>query len=178
LSRDQGSRLALSLGSNSGPRRELLEGAAGDLAELLELTEPRLSGLFETEPWGGASGPAFLNCVLAGRTPLEPRQVLEVCRRVEVAAGSRVRKAGAPRRLDVDLLCMEDAVSSPPDLELPHPRMHLRRFVLVPLSQVWDGEVPGLGVSPERLLEDTGDSAEAVELQPPPPGATSWKGGE
>lgn len=179
MSRDQGSRLALSLGSNSGPRRELLEEAASELAESLELAGLRLSGLFETEPWGGASGPAYLNCVLAGRSNLGPMEVLRACRSVEVAAGSRVRKAGAPRRLDVDLLCMEDAASRPPDLELPHPRMHLRRFVLLPLAQVWDGEVPGLGETPQRLLEGAADSAAAVELKPPPPaGATAWKEGE
>ncbi|MFO7949045.1 MAG: 2-amino-4-hydroxy-6-hydroxymethyldihydropteridine diphosphokinase [Candidatus Fermentibacteraceae bacterium] len=179
MSRDEGGRLALSLGSNSGPRRELLEAAAGELAESLELAGLRLSGLFETEPWGGASGPAYLNCVLTGRTRLGPMKVLQACRRVEAAAGSRVRKAGAPRRLDVDVLCMEDAASSPPDLELPHPRMHLRRFVLLPLAQVWDGEVPGLGETPQRLLEGAADSGEAVELKPPPPpGATAWREGE
>ena len=174
-----GSRLALSLGSNSGPRRELLEAAVGELAEFLELDGTRLSGLFDTEPWGGASGPAYFNCVLTGRTRLGPMEVLQACRRVEAAAGSRVRKAGAPRRLDVDLLCMEGAVSSPPDLELPHPRMHLRRFVLIPLSQVWVGEVPGLGANPERLLKKIADSGSVVELQPPPSvGATAWKEGE
>lgn len=179
MSRDQGSRLALSLGSNSGPRREMLAAAAGELAQSLELAGLRLSGLFETEPWAGAPGPAYLNCVLTGRTRLGPMEVLRACRRAEVAAGSRVRKAGAPRRLDVDLLCMEDAASRPPDLELPHPRMHLRRFVLLPLAQVWNGEVPGLGQTPELLLEGTADSGAAVELQPPPqPGATAWWEGE
>jgi len=176
LIRDEGSRLALSLGSNSGPRQELLEAAAGELAESLEMDGLRLSGLFETEPWGGASGPAYLNCVLAGSTRLGPMKVLRACRSVEAAAGSPVRKAGAPRRLDVDVLCMEDAASSPPDLELPHPRMHLRRFVLLPLAQVWDGEVPGLGATPQSLLEEASDPGSAVELKPPPPGgATAWE---
>jgi 2-amino-4-hydroxy-6-hydroxymethyldihydropteridine diphosphokinase len=168
--------LGISLGSNAGPRRDLLEGAAGYIAETLDLTETRLSGLFETEPWGTAEGPRFLNCVLVGRTGRGPTEVLEACRSAESRAGSPTRKGGGARRLDADVLFLEGAESAPPALRLPHPRMHRRRFVLVPLSQVWDGEVPGLGADPDRLLEEAADPGSVVELKPPPSaGATAWK---
>lgn len=169
----------LSLGANQGPRKPTLESAAAMLSRSLRLTGRRLSGLFESDPWGRAEGPSFLNCVIVGRTPLAPREALERCRDAERSAGSAVRKGGGARRLDVDMLFMEGESLSGPELELPHPRMHLRGFVLVPLSQVWSRPVPGLGETPDQLLETLDDGCRVEERAPrPPEGSTRWEDGD
>lgn len=168
----------LSLGANVGPRRRTLESAAAALAGSLELAEWRLSGLYRTEPWGAVDGPEFLNCAMVGRTPLKAREVLDRCREAERSAGSAVRKDGGARRLDVDMLFMEGVITDDAQLTLPHPRMHLRRFVLAPLAAIWNRPVPGLGAAPQRLLADLQDDCGVWRVAPEPlEGHAEWRDG-
>lgn len=135
----------------------------------------RLSSIFETDPWGTVEGGRFLNCVLAGFFHGSPELLLSICREVELLAGSPVDKQGAARILDIDILCMDGIVRSYPPPVLPHPRLTLRRFVLEPLSEVWHGEVPGLGATPAALLLDCPDRSDLRSVEPQPPaGSLRW----
>lgn len=96
----------------------------------------RRSSLYETEPVGVLDQPWFLNAVVEGETALSPEALLQACRATEIDAGrERVVRFG-PRTLDIDVLWYDGRVVDLPDLQIPHPRMHERRFVLVPLTEI------------------------------------------
>lgn len=125
-------RAFLGLGSNLGDRVAHLQEAVAGLPDLVA-TSP----VYETDPVGGPEDQgAYLNLVAELRTDLTPRDLLEVCRRLEAAAG-RVREVRwGPRTLDVDVLLVEGAEVHDADLEVPHPRLWERRFVLAPLADL------------------------------------------
>ena len=126
-------RAFLSLGSNIGDRRGHL--AAG--VEIVAANEPfRLSSVYETEPVGGVEQDLYWNVVLELRTDASARDLLNRARRAEEARG-RVREIRwGPRTLDVDVLLVGEERSDDPEIEVPHPRMYERSFVLVPLHEL------------------------------------------
>jgi len=131
-------RAFLGLGSNLGDRRSYLRGAVESLGNEVVA----VSSLFETEPVGGPDQGAFLNLVVELETDRSPHELLAECRRLEEAA-ERVRiERWGPRTLDVDVLLIEGVTVDEPDLQVPHPRMHERRFVLAPLAQLAPDLVP------------------------------------
>ncbi|MFQ5848189.1 MAG: 2-amino-4-hydroxy-6-hydroxymethyldihydropteridine diphosphokinase [Candidatus Methylomirabilales bacterium] len=146
-------RAYLGLGANLGDRRGELERALSLLICHPEIQLVRISSLYETEPVEVA-GEWFFNSVVEVETSFSPRAVLEILLQVEEACGRpRLRRRGAARRMDIDLLLFGSQVIRTPDLEVPHPRMHLRRFVLVPLAELDPGLLhPGLGASIGDLL--------------------------
>jgi len=140
-------RAFLGLGSNLGDRRSYLRGAVESLGEEVVA----VSSLFETEPVGGPDQGPFLNLVVELETERSPRDLLAECRRLEQEA-ERVRvERWGPRTLDVDVLWIDGVTVDEPDLQVPHPRMFERRFVLAPLGQLapdlvpagWEGEAVG-----------------------------------
>ncbi len=134
-------RAYLGLGSNLGDRRANLRAAVAALPDLVAV-----SPVYETEPMGGPPGQSpYLNLVVALETDLSPRQLLEVANRLEEAAGRVRTEPDGPRTLDVDVLLVGDLTLPEADLVVPHPRMWQRRFVLVPLADLADGEVRKLG---------------------------------
>lgn len=111
------------------------------------------SSLWETAPVGGPPQGDFLNAVAVLHTVLGPRPLLDGCLEIERSAGRERRERWGPRVLDLDLLLYSDAVIAAPGLQVPHPRMLDRRFVLAPLAEAWPGAViPGHGPV-EELLE-------------------------
>lgn len=125
-------RAFLGLGSNLGDREQHLRRAVAALSDV-----HAVSSLYETDPVGGPDdqGP-YLNVVVELRTDRSPRELLEVCRRLEAAA-ARVRTVRwGPRTLDVDVLLVGDLTVDDADLQVPHPRMWERRFVLAPLHEL------------------------------------------
>ena len=101
--------------------------------------------VYETEPVGGPDGqPPYLNLVVELSTDLSPRRLLEVAHELEAAAGRERAERFGPRTLDVDILLVGDEVVDEPDLTVPHPRMHERRFVLVPLADLAPDLLAGL----------------------------------
>jgi len=130
-------RAFLGLGSNLGDRRALLRGAVDALDDVVA-TSP----VYETEPVGGPEQGAFLNVVVELDTDLDARRLLEVCRRLEDAAGRVRTERWGPRTLDVDVLWVDGEVVDDPDLQVPHPRMWERRFVLAPLADLAPDIVP------------------------------------
>ena len=128
----------LSLGSNLGDRLRLIQEAVAALTvEAGPVTA--LSSLYETEPWGFSSPHRFLNVALALETTLSPETLLAVTQHIERDLGRTHKSVDgryADRTIDIDLLLVGDAVLDTPALTLPHPRLHLRRFVLEPLCEI------------------------------------------
>ena len=125
-------RAFLGLGSNVGDRARFLRDAIATLGESVRA----VSDVYETEPMGGPAQGPYLNVVVELDTEMSPRGLLGLCHRLEGAA-DRVRTVRwGPRTLDVDVLWMDGVELSGPDLEIPHPRMWRRRFVLAPLAEL------------------------------------------
>ena len=143
-------RVALLIGGNQGDRRRLIEQATVLIQERIG-TVAALSSLYETAPWGEFETERtenFLNRALLVETPLSPHEVLHEALSIEAELG-RVRDANShlspptshlrkyrSRPMDIDLIFFNDEVIDTPDLTIPHPRMHLRRFVLEPLAEI------------------------------------------
>lgn len=152
-------RAYLGLGSNLGDRETNLQAAC----EALDWGPVRLlrcSKRYETEPVGGPDGqPWFLNQVCEVETRMSPEELLERCLAIETALGRRreQEQRWGPRVIDVDLLLFGDLTRDSPTLTLPHPRLAVRAFVLIPLAEL-DPEisVPGMG-RVDALLKRCGD---------------------
>jgi len=154
-------RAVLSLGSNLGDRAAHLRGAVAGLGDAVLAVSP----VHETPPWGDPDQPSYLNAVVLVRAPdVDAYGWLARARALEQAAG-RVRdpeRRFGPRTLDVDVIAVwtEDGapvLSADPELTLPHPRAHLRAFVLEPWLEVDpDAELPGHG----RIRDLTGQNGE------------------
>lgn len=131
-------RAFLAIGSNLGDREALLRQAVASMPDVVAV-----SPVYETAPVGGPGeqGP-YLNAVVELDTALTPRQLLELGQRLETDA-ERVRvERWGPRTLDVDVLLVGDLTVDEPDLQVPHPRMGQRRFVLAPLADLAPELVP------------------------------------
>jgi 2-amino-4-hydroxy-6-hydroxymethyldihydropteridine diphosphokinase len=136
----------LGLGSNLGERRRILREAIDSLPNVIAT-----SGVYETDPVGGPVGQGkYLNLVVAIESDATPRQLLGMCHRLEAAAGRVRGERWGPRPLDIDILYIDGEQVDEHDLQIPHPRMWDRRFVLVPLADV----------APELLPEGWEDHAE------------------
>jgi len=127
----------LGLGSNLGNRLALLQSGRERLAAAQGVVLEGSSALYETAAEGCPPGsPPFLNAVLRVRTSLTARKLLELCQAIEVGAGRSRSTPNAARTLDIDLLLYGSAVIDEPGLQVPHPRLPQRAFVLVPLLDV------------------------------------------
>lgn len=151
-------RIYLGLGANLGDRRASLRRALRLLAHLEDTQLLRVSSFYETPPWGNEKQPPFLNACAALETRLSPLVFLRRTQRIERALG-RVRKEHwGPRTIDIDLLFAEGFESAAPELRLPHPYLHERAFVLLPLAEI----VPGLIVRGRKIDEWLADLSETV----------------
>lgn len=128
----------LGLGSNIGNRKRNMRDAIQYLESIVG-TLVRQSDLFETEPWGFDSPNLFINMCVCMETPLSPRQLLETTQSIEKKMGRTSKsEAGeyADRIIDIDILIYDDLRINDGDLVIPHPLMHERDFVMIPLRQI------------------------------------------
>lgn len=125
----------IALGSNLGDRGENLRQAREQI-DAQDLRLLRASSIYETAPRDVEDQPWFLNQVIECETDLFPRQLLARLQKIERAMGRKRRMAKGPREIDLDILLFGDAVVKAPELEVPHPRMAERRFVLEPLAEL------------------------------------------
>jgi 2-amino-4-hydroxy-6-hydroxymethyldihydropteridine diphosphokinase len=124
----------IALGTNLGDRLANLRAAIESMPpEIHVLAE---SHVYETPPWGYEDQPAFLNMVLKSETDLEPELLLNHLKLLEAELGREQSFHWGPRLIDLDILFYDDLVLDSPPLVIPHPRLHERAFVLVPLADV------------------------------------------
>lgn len=124
-----------SLGSNLGDREKNLRTAVSALADA-KVRVTRVSAFYETEPVGLREQPWFLNCIVEAQTEIPALELLRALRSIESRLGSKKLVPKGPRLIDLDILLYGDETIDTPELQVPHPRMLQRRFVLVPLAEI------------------------------------------
>ena len=161
-------RTAVALGSNLGDRLANLCAARGAIVDLAQVTPPVIaSPIYETEPVGCEPGAnKFLNAVLEFEYDGDPAALLEQLAVIEESLGrERDHARNVSRQIDIDLLYCGARKVDNEQLHLPHPHMHLRRFVLQPLADIRpDLVLPNQTQSVRELLAQTGDSAKVMRL--------------
>jgi 2-amino-4-hydroxy-6-hydroxymethyldihydropteridine diphosphokinase len=160
------------LGANLGDPAHNLRSAVAQLRELMDLGA--VSSLYRTEPVGMRDQPDFLNAVLGGSTRLTPLELMDAFAGIEGALG-RVREIPlGPRTLDLDLLLYGSEVVDEAGLQVPHPRMAARRFVLLPLAEIAPhARHPVLGLTVAEMLArlPAAEAVERIEMEAWPPEA-------
>ncbi len=124
----------LGLGTNLGQRQHNLEQAVASLREVVRVTA--VSAMYETTPWGYQHQAAFLNACLSGQTELSPQKLLQFSKNLEITMGRTPTVRWGPRLIDIDLLLYDEVVMQTAALTLPHPHLHERAFVLIPLAEI------------------------------------------
>jgi 2-amino-4-hydroxy-6-hydroxymethyldihydropteridine diphosphokinase len=160
----------IGLGGNLGDREALLAEALRKLDATHGIQVVAVSSLYETKPMGLTAQPDFLNLVAKLETALPPYAVLDACLRIEMELGRERRERWGPRTVDLDVLWCEGVAQADEKLTIPHPRMHERAFVLVPLAEL----APKLklsGVPVAELVGALGEEGSGVRKK----GALFWR---
>lgn len=161
----------IGLGANLGDPLRNIHSAIARLRACPGIRLESQSSLYRSEPWGMSEQPAFVNAVLRIETPLEPLPLLEILLDVERELGrARAGPHWGPRVIDLDLLSHDNLMLQSARLSLPHPRMHQRAFVLLPLLELApDFEIPGLGRAADCLARiDPRERRGVTPLAPKP----------
>ncbi|MBK6822971.1 MAG: 2-amino-4-hydroxy-6-hydroxymethyldihydropteridine diphosphokinase [Saprospiraceae bacterium] len=159
-----GSIVYLLLGTNLGKRKYQLDKAKGFIENLIGKIQSE-SSLYETQPWGNPDQPSFLNQAIAIKTQLTPDQMLQEIHNIEKQMGRVRKEKNEPRIIDIDILLWGKNVIKGMDLEIPHPKLHLRNFVLVPLMEIAGNEIhPIFKKSIEELYEECEDPLEVYTI--------------
>lgn len=152
----------LGLGGNLGDRREMMRAAIAGIRELLD--DVLVSSLYESAAWGVTDQPAFLNAVVRGRTELAPLELLDATQAIERDLGRVREQHWGPRLIDIDILLYGREVIDEPRLQVPHPYMNRRGFVLRPLADLAAGlTLPDGSLVGELLTTVSQDDLRRIE---------------
>jgi 2-amino-4-hydroxy-6-hydroxymethyldihydropteridine diphosphokinase len=155
-------RIAIALGSNQGDRARFLQLAYHRLCEDL-LENPLASSVYETSAWGGVAQGDFLNAVVTGESDWKPPAIVSYLKELERELGRTVTQNLGNREIDLDLLAHDSTTCSQVGVEVPHPRMQDRSFVLVPFAEVWPEWVhPRLGKTAKAMMAAVVDTQQKV----------------
>lgn len=122
------------------------------------------SSVYSSEPWGESNQPPFLNQAIHLKTNLSPKSLLIRCQEIENQMGRTRSLRNGPRTMDIDLLLFDDLIMSDHELTIPHPRMHLRRFNMVPVAEIAAARVhPVLRKTMKELLDECEDLLDVVK---------------
>lgn len=150
--------IIIGLGTNMGDRKENLDKAIELLNEHEAITIEKTSSIYETKPVGYAKQDDFLNMVIKGRTNLKPLELLGVCQTIEKELGREDTIINGPRIIDLDILVYNKENRQLENLRIPHPRMHERAFVLIPLHEIApDFIIPTSGKEVADLVDHLSD---------------------
>ena len=127
--------ILMSLGSNTGNRLIILTKALSELERSGFCIIDR-SKIWETSPWGFTDQPRFLNMCLCAETELTSEEMIKTIKNLEIKLGRRQSIKWGPREIDIDIIAIGEMVIETPDLSVPHPHMHERTFVLIPLKEI------------------------------------------
>ncbi|MGB9612577.1 MAG: 2-amino-4-hydroxy-6-hydroxymethyldihydropteridine diphosphokinase [Candidatus Margulisiibacteriota bacterium] len=145
----------LGLGSNVGDREEYIEQAIFLLEKNPNIQIMRRSSNYETEAEGAGDQPPYINAAVEIKTTLSPHELLDVCQEIETALGRDREVEWGPRTIDLDILLYEDQIISDDRLQIPHPLMHERLFVLKPLREIASSVIhPVMEKTIETLYEE------------------------
>lgn len=141
----------LSLGSNLGDRGEHLREAIEQIGQISRVTN--VSSIYETTAVEFTDQPQFLNCAVGVETSVKPAEFMQQVLEIEKTMGRQRIQSKGPRIIDIDILLFGDTVVDTPDLKIPHPAMHKRRFVLEPLTEIApEAQHPRLKKTIQELL--------------------------
>lgn len=159
-------RVYISIGSNLGDRISNCKKALDEMGSFANIVT--VSSLYETEPVGKEDQPDFINCVAEIDTDLAPHDFLERLNVVEEKLGRVRDEKWGPRTIDLDIIFYGDQVINDNDLEIPHPRAHLRRFVLEPLCEIAPKFIhPKFNLPVEELLTKIEDDKGVIKIEKP-----------
>jgi len=145
-------RVFLSLGSNIGQKVDYLNNAVDIISKNEFIHNVKVSAVYQTDPVGYLDQDVFMNIAIEFLTTLEPYQLLEVCQNVEKHLNRERLIRWGPRTIDVDIILYDELVMTDEELTIPHPRMHERAFVLVPICEL-DSELVIQNQKIQILLE-------------------------
>ncbi len=159
-------RAYIGVGSNQGDKERNCRRAVEEMGKFPETRVCAVSSWFATEPWGAASTEWYVNGVAAIDTGLEPNVLLQQCQTLERKMGRpATRPRWADRVIDLDILFHDDRVLEGPELIVPHPELHRRRFVLAPLCELApELKHPRLGIRIRELLDQLDDGKRVREI--------------
>lgn len=156
----------LLIGGNIGDRSFFLKEASKQINALCGQLI-RSSSIYETAAWGKEDQPAFLNQVLVIRSPLLPSSLMSAILDIEQSMGRMRRERNGERNIDIDILYVEDEIVELPDLKIPHPRIYMRKFALIPLAELNSNKVdPISNKTIQQLLEECQDQLEVRKFNP------------